>query len=238
MKRHVNLIPSALRRRHTSIRQIRVWIVACGCVLAIGGMLWNRQHAICQKLCHHVDQLDRQYEPARLLGKQSEMALNEIKSQQMTVRWLRSLEQAEVPLITLAGIHQSISRLDGRVQLERLRLEGLDAPAPSTPRNAQVADPSQSQQIERPIIPINNQVELFGSAVDDDTVGELIDHIENTGLFFSVELINLQGDSARNFHIRCRVQADVEQFEDLAYRLRETKNISTASHQNEDAMTR
>lgn len=232
MKRHANLIPIAFRRHQLTARYIRRWAVAWGCVLAFGGMLWNRQHAVYLEWQERVEQLDQQYEPIREIGKKSEITLNEIEHQRIQTRWLLSLEQAEVPLITLAAVHQSIDTLHGRVQLERLRFEGLDTPAPPRPTNLQALNPGQTQPIQRPPIPVNDQVDLFGSGIDDDAVSDLISHLEATRLFAKVELISLQaqGTLKRDFQIRCRVQAEVEQLDRLAQRLNGPSPFSTASN--------
>ncbi len=234
MKRYVNLIPIASRKHQLTVKQLRFWAVTWGCTLAIGCMLCSQQQSNYHALHQQVLQLDRQYEPIREIGKKSELALNEIQSQRTQVQWLRSLEQADVPLITLAAIHQSVDSLYGRVQLERLRFEGLDAPASLRPNTPQVANASQPQSVKLLTIPVNNQIELYGYAIDDDAVSELISHLEGTGLFAKVELIGIQGQGElrRDFQIRCRVQAEVEQLEELAGTLNGTSVISTASGQH------
>ena len=111
MKRHLNLIPLTLRKRQLLVSQLRRWSVVCGAAAVLGGALLNSQQTELADVRQSVEQLDEKCATLRSVAEQSAESRTETRLLSDQARWLRSLEQSDVPLLTLAAINQSTSGL-------------------------------------------------------------------------------------------------------------------------------
>lgn len=230
MKTHLNLIPVSLRRRQLIVRQVRRWGIVCCCAVIVASMLLSTRLSSRQKLHREVAKLERESSAIRGIAQSSASARTRIRIQEEQLRWLRSHEQADVPLITLAAVHQSMRGLDQRVRLNRLQFRGLGV-GPGTSRGGgRKATPAPVQLGLPAPVDVNDEIQLSGSAENDTTVSVLIRQLEATGLFAEVELISLQigSDSGTQFQIQCRIRAEVDQLQELAGRITDTVTHSTA----------
>ena len=216
MKRHLNLIPLTLRKRQLLVWQLRRWIVACGAAAVLGGTLLNSQQTELADVRRSVQQLDEKCATLRSVAEQSAASRTETRLLSDQARWLRSLEQSEVPLLTLAAINQSTAGLRGQVQLDRLQFDGQFAPPQADPGKRQPTA-ADTPPIPEPI-PVHDRIELTGSAVSDAAISSLLGRIEATGLFDEVELVGLQasGQDGRSFQLRCVLRRELEELADVA----------------------
>ena len=212
MKRHLNLIPLTLRKRQLLVSQLRRWTVVCGAAAVLGGVLLNSQQTELADVRRSVQLLDEKCATLRSVAEQSAASRTETRLLSDQARWLRSLEQSDVPLLTLAAINQSTAGLLGQVQLDRLQFDNQSAPPQAEPGKRQPASTANVSLIPEPIA-IHDRIELTGSAVSDAAISSLLGRIEATGLFDEVELVGLQarGEDGRSFQMRCVLRRNLDE---------------------------
>lgn len=205
MKRHLNLIPQSVRRKQLIIRRLRYWLPIWGIALVLGGSLLNTQHRSLVESRLVTAKLDDECEAVRKLAAANLQTQTEVTLLQQQARWLRSLEQSQVPLITLAAITQSAAALAGKVQLDRFQFLAVEATSPKPPASGTEAPP-----VPLPVS-IDDRIDLTGTAIGDSAVSSLIARLEATNLFTGVELVALQAlGIERQFQIRCVLRASSE----------------------------
>ncbi len=220
MKRHLNLIPLTLRKRQLLAWQFRRWAVACGVAALLGGVMLNAQRVRLANVKQNVQHLDQQCATLRAVAEQSAASRTETRLLAEQLRWLRSLEQSDVPLLTLAAISQSTANLPGHVQLDRLQFDTV-----AVPNQVRVAASAGEAAEKKSIVPepvsVHDRIELSGSASSDAVISSLLSRIEDTGLFDDVELVGLQarGQDGRSFQLKCTLNRDLEQLAPAARQL-------------------
>ncbi len=217
MKRHLNLIPLTLRKRQLLVWQLRRWAVACGMATVLGGVLLNTQQVRLSNVRRTVQQLDQQCATLRTVAEQSAASRTETRLLAEQVRWLRSLEQSDVPLLALAAISQSTANLPGQVQLDRLQFDTVATP--SQARAAASAGQTSENQSPVPVpVTVHDRIELSGAAASDAAISSLLSRLEGTGLFDDVELVGLQarGQDGRVFQMKCTLNRELEQLAQAA----------------------
>lgn len=214
MKQHLNLIPHSVRSRQLIARRLRFWLPVWGAAIVLGGSMFNAQRRSLAEARHRTAALDTQCEVVRQLVNDSEQTHREIKALDQQTRWLKSLEQSGLPLLTLAAISQSTGNLTGQVQLDRIQFLALDVEIPESKTPQPSGNTTQSPNA----VPVDDRIELTGTATDDVAVSSLISCLEFTGLFAEVELVAVQahGQTGRQFQIRCVLQATADQAAALA----------------------
>ncbi len=233
MKRHFNLIPLTLRKRQLQIQQLRRWAVACGAAAVLGGVLLNSQYTQLAGIRQTMQQLEDRGKTLRSVAEQSAAARRETHLLSEQAQWLRSLEQSDAPLLALAAINQSTSELLGKVQLDRLQLQGDLAQSQEVPARPGKQPVQKDTPVPQPT-GAHHRIELNGSAVNDSAIGSLLGRIEATGLFSEVELVGLQahGNDGRTFQLRCVLQRDFGELSAVAADLSRDQTVTTVALPN------
>lgn len=203
MKRHLNLIPLNLRIRQLLLSQFRRWLLVCMASVALCCAVLQSHKSQFAELEPSVKRLDSRCVELRSLAQETAQSRVEIQQLRDQAAWLNSLEQSDVPLLALAAIAQSVSPLTSQLQLDRLQMEKLSAPAPTnTPSGKTPA--MDATAVPKPVM-VHDRLDVSGTAASDTAVRSLLARLESTGLFDSVELVSLQsgGQSRRAFQVHC-----------------------------------
>ena len=194
MRTAINLLPTSSRKQLMLRRRLTQWsAVVCAIVLLIWGARWNRlreYHALQQQ--HEV--LAREQRPLQTMVKEigtMRQQLEDLNEQESIAKELEHHRR----VITLFGfVSQTARESQGMFRVTDFQLVDLQYFASSEARQA--AGPNAGS------------FTLHGVSLDSPTVAELLDKLQQSGLFTSVELVSLKekqegGISLHDFQVSC-----------------------------------
>jgi hypothetical protein len=194
MRTMINLLPNIYRRQQMTRRRIKQWTALICTVLAVGWMFhWHEvreQRVMAQKL----DVLEREHLPTQTLLKQLvDMRQRLVDLQQQEVI-ANELEHQRNALALLGVISRTAQKTGGRLRVTNLEITNFQ----STHKAAGVANSSGQA----------GSLLLSGVSLDSPAVFELLDGLQNSGMFSRVVLNQLterEHDEAslRNYEVSC-----------------------------------
>lgn len=194
MKNSINLLPRSFRRQQMIRKRLRQWSVILSFVFLAGGAAhWHRQQES-KALSLELELLTREHRPTQTILRQlmdMRKLLEELERQQQIAQ---ELERQRNALSLLGAVSQSAMRTKGRLRVTKLDLTGFQN-ASSPNETARTAN-----QPARMV--------LTGVSLDNEAVGELLDGLQNSGIFSQVELRSLKerqenATSLRDYEVWC-----------------------------------
>jgi Tfp pilus assembly protein PilN len=194
MKTAINLLPQILRRQQMARRRAIQWSAVACLVLAtiwIGGWIeLGELHSLNQKL----EILTREHRPNHAMLQELVSMRGKLDglSRQETIA--TELEQQRHILTLLGLVSQSALQSDGKLRVTDLRL--VDFQGSGAGRRAGTPDSSS--------------LLLSGQSLDNPSVAELLDRLQDSRLFTNVELISLKerqsgGVIYQDYEVRCEM---------------------------------
>jgi Tfp pilus assembly protein PilN len=193
MKTSINLLPTSSRRQQVLRRCAIQWGSLVSLVLLSGwGWHWyelGEDRSFKQQL----EVLEREHAPTQRLLQQlvdMRVKLEQLHQQEVVAG---ELERQRSALTLLGVVSQTARQTDGRLRLTKLVLTNFQA---SVPGDSAAAAGGGSELL------------LGGISLDNPAVGELLDGLQDSGIFNRVELLVLkerQGSdlSLRDYEVQC-----------------------------------
>jgi Tfp pilus assembly protein PilN len=193
MRNTINLLPVSYLRHQLVRRRVTQWSAIVTGVLVVGGA-WHwyesREYA---HLTQRLEVLSREHAPTQTMLKQlvdMRQQLDELQQQETVAE---ELERQRSALALLGVISKTAQKTKGHLRVTKLELTNLQhtgggpaAPAGSPPSGLLLA----------------------GVSLDNPAVTELLDGLQDSGLFSHVELVTCKerensADSLRDYEVRC-----------------------------------
>lgn len=194
MKTMINLLPASYRRQLLARRRAIQW-GSILCTVLVSGWVWHwyeRREGVL--LSQQLESLKREQAPTQTMLQQlvaMRQTLADLEQQEAVVKELEYQRNA----LTLLGVISSTARsTNGRLRVTKLELtnfQNTQPPAAATARSA----PSSG-------------LLLSGVSLDNPAVAELLDGLQDSGIFRRVELLTLREReegtlSLRDYEVRC-----------------------------------
>ena len=194
MRIDINLLPLSIRRQQLTRRRAVQWSKVLCIVLLVGCLShWYklREH---EALRQRLEVLSREHEPTRTMMRQlvkMRQDLTELQQQELIAR---ELERQRNALALLGVISQTAQKTKGRLQVTTLKLTNFQSSSNVDGRSGPASEPAG--------------LLLAGVSLDNPAVAELLDGLQDSGIFSRVELLTLtertDGDvSLRDYELRC-----------------------------------
>jgi hypothetical protein len=193
MKNMVNLLPTTFRRQQYLRKRLSQW-GSIVCIVLVSGWAWHWYEMQENKaLTQQLEVLTREQAPTQTMLKQlvdMRKTLEELQQQEAVATELESQRNA---LALLGVVSQSAYKTNGRLRVTKLTLSnfqgGATQPAPTG-------------------APQTNGLVLAGESLDNPAVAELLDGLQESGLFSKVEFtLKERADdptaSLRDYEVRC-----------------------------------
>jgi hypothetical protein len=185
MKNMINLLPESIRRQQLARKRVLEWCLAM-CVVIVGNWAshWyerREQHA----LAHELDVLAREHQPTQVMLKhlvEMRQRLSDLQNQEVVAR---ELEYQRNPLALLGVISQTTQNSKGRLRVLKLELTDFQR------TNHELQAQTSASAADAP----TTDVRLSGVSLDNPAVAELVDGLENSGLFRQVDLTMKERES-------------------------------------------
>jgi hypothetical protein len=194
MRTMINLLPSMYRRQQMIHRRIKQWSALICILLAIGCVFHWHEVREQRAMRHKLDVLEREHLPTQTLLRQLvDMRQRLVDLQQQEVI-ANELEHQRNALALLGVISQTAQKTGGRLRVTNLELTNFQSPH----KVAGVANSSGAA----------GSLLLTGVSLDSPAVFELLDGLQNSGMFSRVVLNQLterENDEAslRNYEVSC-----------------------------------
>lgn len=194
MRTAINLLPTSFRRKQLLRRRAIQWSTVACIAIAIGWS-WHwferrEQVALQQQL----ETLEREYAPTKVMMSELVKMRQQLDDLQQQESVARELEYQRNPLTLLGVLSKTARAANGRVRVTKVDLTGF--------QNMQRKDPDAVR---------NNAEEglvIRGVSLDNPSVAELLDGLQDSGLFRRVELLASKEreeneQSLRDYEVRC-----------------------------------
>jgi hypothetical protein len=194
MKTMINLLPVGYRRQQIIRRRIVQWATIAFVVVFVGYGWHSYELREALALSHELETLEREHAPNKTMLKQLiEMRekLNELQQQEKVAK---ELEFRRNVLALLGVISETAQSTNGRVRVTELQLTGFQDLRDMT-------SPSSGDKAPRGLT-------VRGVSLDNPSVAEMLDGLQDSGMFRRVELLVLkerpEGEiSLRDYEVRC-----------------------------------
>jgi hypothetical protein len=194
MRSMINLLPPSYRRQQIIRHRVVQWSsLICLALLSAWAWHWYERRED-RALVQQLELLEREHEPTqRLLQQLVEMRQNLEELQQQEAVAIE-LERQRSALVLLGVISQSARQTGGRLRLTKMELTNF--------QSAGVEDSAASTGAYR------GGLLLTGVSLDNPAVGELLDRLQDAGIFNRVELLALKERAdaesiLRDYEVRC-----------------------------------
>jgi Tfp pilus assembly protein PilN len=190
----VNLLPMSFRRRQMARKRAIQWMVVVCFVLVAGwASHWfelREQTALAQQL----EVLSREHRPTQTMLKQLVKMRHRLGTLQEQEAIARELESQRSALAILGVVSKTAGVTKGRLRVTELALTDFQ----STNQGAGTGSPAAG----------TSSLALTGVALDNPAVAELLDGLQDSGLFGRVELQLMKeredGNGAlRDYQVKC-----------------------------------
>ncbi len=194
MKTMVNLLPPAFRKQQMIRKRAIQWssVVALGLVLGWAAHWYELRENVA--LSQELDLLTREHRPTQTMLRQLGEMRQQLEELQQQEAVARELENQRNALALLGVISQSAQRTKGRLRVIDLKLTDFQ----STGRSNAGSTPSGQA----------GALVLSGVSLDNQAVVELLDGLEDSGMFSDVKLESSkerEGNNGplRDYEVRC-----------------------------------
>jgi Tfp pilus assembly protein PilN len=193
MKTNINLLPPVLRRKQMARQRVVQWSAVVGITLLViwtaGWIKLREYHLLSQKL----EVLTREHRPNHAM-------LKELVAMRNTLAGLHRLEtvaaelDAQRHVLTLLGlVSRSAQQTGGNLRVTSLKLMGFQGSGMASPAGAEPGS-----------------LILSGQSLDNPSVAELMDRLQESGLFTNVKLVSLKerqlsGVPFQDYEVRCEL---------------------------------
>ena len=198
MRNMINLLPVSYRRQQVVRKRAIQWTsVVCAVVLIGWGWHWHERREVLA-LSQQLESLQREHAPTKTMLKQLVDMRHKLDELQQQETVARELEFHRNALTLLGVVSETAEATKGRVRVTNMELTGF--------QNMRVSHPDE--------VPNNTQTEnpdglvVRGVSLDNPAVAELLDGLQDSGMFSRVELLELkereEGEvSLRDYEVRC-----------------------------------
>lgn len=194
MRTMINLLPPTYRRQQVVRKRAIQWgSVICAVLLAswTSHRYAGREQ---QVLSRQLEVLAREHRPSRTMLKQLVDMRGQLEDLQQQEAVARELEYQRHALVLLAVISQTAQKTKGRLRVTKFELTGFQSQR-HPDKAAEEAGPAGG-------------LHLAGVSLDNPSVAELLDGLQDSGIFSRVELRALKerednGPSLRDYEVRC-----------------------------------
>jgi Tfp pilus assembly protein PilN len=194
MKTMVNLLPVAYRRQQIIRRRVVQWATIAFAVIFVGYGWHAYELREALALSHQLETLEREHAPNKTMLKQLVEMREKLNDLQQQEKVAKELEFRRNVLALLGVISETAQSTNGRVRVTELQLSGFQDLRDMT-------SPSAGDEGPRGLT-------VRGVSLDNPSVGEMLDGLQDSGMFRRVELLVLkerpEGDiSLRDYEVRC-----------------------------------
>jgi Tfp pilus assembly protein PilN len=189
----INILPASYRHQQMLRNRALQWTSIIGAVL-IGGWVWHwlemREHI---HLTQRLDVLSREHAPTQTMLRQVVEMRRQLKDLQQQETVAKELETQRNALTLLGVISQTVQRSKGRLRVTKLELTNFQTMGKKEGTGAGVAPAG---------------LLLAGVSMDNPAVAELLDGLQDAGIFSHVELLKLQErdgkkSALKDYEVRC-----------------------------------
>jgi Tfp pilus assembly protein PilN len=194
MKTMINILPPTYRRQQVARKRAIQWCSVV-CAVLMSGWAWHwceQREAIV--LSQQLESLEREQAPTQTMLKQLVVMRQKLDDLQQQETVAQELEYQRNALTLLGVVSDTARATKGRLRVTKLELTDFQntrraaaAPAGSAPGSGLV---------------------LAGVSLDNPAVAELLDGLQDSGIFSRVELLTLKerensAESLRDYEVRC-----------------------------------
>jgi Tfp pilus assembly protein PilN len=194
MRTMVNLLPVSFRRQQMARKRATQWMVVMCVVLVCGWALHRLELREQTALEQQLDILSREHRPTQSMLKQLMKMRHRLVSLQEQESIARELEAGRNPLTILGTVSKNARATKGRLRVTQLDLKEFQ-----TSTFGGGANPSHAAK---------SSLALSGVALDNPAVAELLDGLQDAGLFGRVELLTMKqredgSGKLRDYEVTC-----------------------------------
>jgi hypothetical protein len=191
MKTMINLLPNLCRRQQIVRKRTKQWSVVLCAVLAVGCLLHFRERSAQRYVAQRLEVLEREHLPTQTLLKQLVDMRQKLVDLQQQEAIANELEHQRNALALLGVISRTTQKTNGRLRVIKMQLSNFQSPHQASRDGAQ-----------------GGSLLLSGVSLDNPAVGELLDGLQNSGMFSRVVLNGLnereEGEmSLRDYEVSC-----------------------------------
>jgi Tfp pilus assembly protein PilN len=190
----INLLPVSFRRQQIVRLRVVQWsAVMCVFLITGWGWHWYKQSEV-QALSNQLESLQREHAPHKAMLKQLVQMRQKLEELQQQEGVAMELEHQRNALTLLGVISKTAEATDGRVRVTRVDLSGFQNMRHPAARETHTEK--------------HDGLTIAGVSLDNAAVVEMLDGLQDSGIFSRVELLvskeRLDGESAlRDYEVRC-----------------------------------
>jgi hypothetical protein len=190
MKSMVNLLPPSYRRQQMVRLRVKQWGAAIA-IMLLAACAWHcYELRTSAALSQQLQVLEREHAPTQRTLRQLVQMRAELDALEQQVAVARALEEQRSALALLGIISRTTRETGGRLRVTKMELTNFQASDDAAGTGA-------------PAI-----LQLSGVSIDHPAVWELLDGLQDTGIFSRVELLacteRQDGESTlRDYELRC-----------------------------------
>jgi Fimbrial assembly protein (PilN) len=196
MRTALNLLPMPLRREQLARRRIVQWTKILAACMALGAIAHWYVLAEQEVLAQRLEVLSREHHPTRTMLKQLIDMREQLVQLQIQEVVARELEYQRHVLALLGVISQTAQKTAGRLRVTEVALTDFQSTLA-----AGTLGPGKPQA---------GSCLIGGMSLDNPSVAELLDSLQDSGLFSRVELVSLKEregseTAMRDYKVRCEL---------------------------------
>jgi hypothetical protein len=184
----INLLPNLYRRQQVVRRRTKQWAVAICMILATGWLFHLREVSEQRDRAQRLEVLEREHLPTQTLLKQlvdMRQKLVDLQKQEVIAN---ELEHQRNALALLGVVSKAAEGTGGRLHVTNMELKNFQSPHTAAGAGGATGQPGKLQ--------------LTGVSLDSPAVFELLDGLQNSGMFSRVVLNVLTEREGRELALR------------------------------------
>jgi hypothetical protein len=197
MKNMINLLPVAFRRQQVVRLRILQWsAVLCAVVVVGWSWTWFEERSAVA-MSQQLESLQREHAPSKTMLRQLVDMRQQLEKLEREESIAMELEYQRNALTLLGVVSDTAAATDGRLRVTRFELTGFQNTNSQVGRDGQNGAP--------------DGLLLRGVSLDNAAVVELLDGLQDSGVFSHVELLvskerEGEGDQSalRDYEVRCQ----------------------------------
>lgn len=196
MRTSINLLPTTIRKQLMLRRRLTQWCaVFVMVVLVVWSARWNKMREF-QALGQQREVLEREHRPLQAMVKEIAQMRQQLEDLDQQEKVAKELDRQRQVLALLGVVSHIAGQGKGKLRVTDFQLVGLQG--------------SSSGGGQRATGPRGGNFTLLGESLDSPTVAELLDKLQSSGLFSTVELVSLkerqEGQiSLQDFQVVCNL---------------------------------
>jgi len=194
MKAMVNLLPRSYRKQLITRKRMIQW-GSVACLVIMAGSTWHWQETIVRKsLSQQLEVLAREQAPTQRMLKHLVSMRQQLKELEQQEAVASELEHQRNALTLLGVVSDAAHKTKGRLRVTKLELKDFQKRhGPGAVESAAASSPG---------------LVLSGVSLDNPAVAELLESLQDSGIFSHVELLSCKerrDDAAalRDYELRC-----------------------------------